>query len=97
MAETSWDDVGNRFTELGQKLQDAWEQGRADDQARADLQSAGEKVKAALDDVAETINRAAGSPEIRDAAREATASIADALSTTLHQVAERIERPRPKG
>ena len=96
MAETSWDDVGKRFTELGQTLHETWEKGRTDDQARADLTSAGEKVKAALDDVAETINRAVESPEIREAARQATASVAEALAASLHQVADKIERPRPQ-
>jgi len=89
MPETSWDDVGRQFAELGRKLQGAWEQARADE-AAAEMKDAGDRVKAALDDVAETVRGVTASPEIHDAARQATVSVADALARSLHEVADRI-------
>lgn len=91
MTETSWDDVGKRFADLGRKLEDAWKECRDDEPARADLKDATDKVKAALDDVAETIDRAVNSDEVREATRSATAGVAGALAATLQQVATWIE------
>jgi hypothetical protein len=95
MAETSWDDVGRQFAELGRKLQGAWEDARAAD-ATAEMKDAGEKVKAALEDVAETVKRVTASPEIHDTARQATVSVADALASSLHEVADRLSASAAK-
>ena len=94
MADTTWDEVGQRFAELGHELQRVWQKGLADDEAKRDLQGAGEKVKAALDDLANTINRATDSPDVRDATKKATSGVAEALASTLHDVAAWLERPR---
>jgi hypothetical protein len=93
MADTTWEEVGQRFTELGRELQRAWQKGQADDKAKRELQDAGDKVKAALDDLATTINRAADSPDVREATKKATSGVADALASTLHDVAAWLERP----
>src|SRR5690349_16973348 len=96
MGETSWDDVGRRFADLGRRLEETWKDGRGDEAARADLKDAAEKVKVALDDVAETIDRAIKSEDVREATRSATAGVADALAATLHQVATWIEGASPR-
>ena len=43
MTETSWDDVGKRFAELGRRLEDTWKECRDDESARADLKDATDK------------------------------------------------------
>lgn len=96
MPETSWDEVGQRFAELGRQFQQAWQKGETDEKARDELKDASERVKVALDDMADTINRAANSPGVHDAARKATSGVAEALATTLNQVADWIERPRSR-
>lgn len=92
MAETSWDEVGKRFTDLGRELQKTWQASATSSEAKAHLNDAGEKVRTALDDVAQTINRAAASSEVRDAAKDAGNGVAEALSATLVQVVEWIEQ-----
>jgi hypothetical protein len=96
MSETSWDDVGKRFADLGRRLEETWKECRDDESARADLKDATDKVKVALDDVAETIDRAINSDDVRDATRSATAGVADALAATLQQVASWIEGAAPR-
>jgi hypothetical protein len=93
MADTTWDDVGQRFADLGRELQRAWQKGQADDETRRDLKDAGDKVKSALDEVAETINRTADSPDVREATKKAASGVAEALASTLHDVATWLERP----
>jgi len=92
MAETSWDEVGRRFADLGRELQKTWQASASSSEAKAHLDDAGEKVRTALDDVAQTINKAAGSPEVREAVKGAGNGVAEALSATLIQVVEWIEQ-----
>ena len=89
MAETNWDDVGRHFADLGRKLQGAWEDAR-DTDAADDVKDAGDKVKAAMQDVAEKVQKVTASPDLHDTAKKAGMSVADALATTLHQVADLI-------
>lgn len=93
MADTTWDEVGQRFAELGRELQRVWQKGQADDDAKRELRDAGDKVKAALDDLATSINRTADSPDVREATKKATSGVAEALASTLHEVAAWLERP----
>lgn len=92
MADTTWDEVGQRFAELGRELQRVWQKGRADDDAKRDLRDAGEKVKVALDDLASSINRTTDSADVRDATKKAASGVAEALASTLHEVAAWLER-----
>jgi hypothetical protein len=97
MGDADWDDVAQRFHELGDELRDAWRGGEAEHAERAaasDLEDAGDKVRAALDDLADAINRAVGSPSVRDATRRATSGLAEALSGSLQEVAAWIDRPK---
>ena len=96
MADTSWDEVGTRFADLGRRLEETWKECRDDDAARDDLRDASDKIKTALDDVASTIDRAISSDDVRDATRSATAGVAGALAATLQQVAGWIEGATPK-
>jgi len=95
MAETSWDDVGRQFAELGRKLQGTWEDARTSD-AAADVKDAGDKVKAALDDVSATVQRVIESPDLHHAAKSTGASVADALASSLRQVADLISASAAK-
>lgn len=95
MVETNWDDVGRQFAELGRKLQGAWEDARESD-AAADVKDAKDKAKAALDDVSATVQRVTASPEIHEAAKQAGTSVADALASSLRQVADLISASAAK-
>jgi hypothetical protein len=94
VTETSWDEVGRRFNDLGRHLQAAWGEGRSSAATGAgdELRDAGDKVRAALDDLADTITRSANDPEVRDAARSATSGVAEALAATLRQAADHLDR-----
>lgn len=91
MSETSWDDVGKRFADLGRRLEETWKDCRDDESARADLKDATDKVKAALDDFATSIDRTINSDDVRRATKDAGVGVAGALAATLHQVATWVE------
>lgn len=93
MTDTTWDEVGHQFAELGRELQRAWQKGRVDDQTKRQLKDSGDKVKAALDDLAAKINRTADAPDVREATKNATTGLADALASTLREVAAWLDRP----
>lgn len=94
MPETTWEEVGKRFTALGKEMQGAWQGNRADDGAKREVQDAGDRVIAALDDLAHTIDRVADAPEVRQATKKATSGVAEALASTLHDVAAWLDAPR---
>jgi len=89
----AWNDVGDHFTKLGQTLKQRWqtERGTAAEN-KAEVDSAFEKVKASLDDLAEAITRTANDVEIRRAARDATGGVVSALSASLDQLAAKIQQ-----
>ncbi len=96
MADNPWEEVGQRFAELGRQIQQSWSETKQDQRAGDDIKDAGDKVRSALDDMADTINRAVGSSDVQDATRRATGSLSDALAGTLRQVAEWLDRtPTP--
>jgi hypothetical protein len=97
MAEANWDEVGRNFAELAHELRRTWTDARSDDSTTDDLKDAGAKVKAALEDVEAAINRAVRSPDVRDATKQATSSVAEALGTTLKQVTEWVAQAPAKG
>lgn len=97
MPDTTWEEVGRRFTDLGHELQQAWQAGQPDEGAKRDLQDAGDRVTAALNDLAHAIDCVADAPEVRDATKKATSGVADALASTLQDVAAWLDRPRGSG
>jgi DNA-binding ferritin-like protein len=92
-----WDEVGERFTQLGRTLQQRWSEGRSDaaaanEAAAEEVRGAVDGVKASLDDLADTITRTVHDDDVHDAARSAAGGLVEALSASLDDLAGRIQR-----
>ena len=104
MAESSsWNDVGERFTHLGRTLQDRWSAAgdEASTTAKAEAKAAADQVdgaldgvRASLDSLADTITRTVNDPQVHDSARAAAGGLVEALSTSLSDLANRIQPPQ---
>lgn len=94
---SNWDEVGQRFSALGRTLQDRWsttrEEGReAGDAAEEEVREAVDGVKASLDQLADSITATVNDEDVHRAARSAAGGFVEALSSSLDQLAERIDR-----
>ena len=99
MAEpSSWNDVGERFAQLGRTLQDRWstagDEGSAEVKAAADeVDGALDGVRASLDGLADTITRTVNDEQVHASARAAAGGLVDALGSSLRDLANRIQPP----
>lgn len=94
MAGTSWDDVGNQFSDLADAVRDRWKQERGDDTPASDeVRNAFERVTASLDDLADAITQTVNDPDVKGRARGATSGLVQALSDSLDQLAAKIDKP----
>jgi hypothetical protein len=92
MTATGWDEVGDRFTELGRTLKDRWSQHREGDaDAALEVRDAVDGVRASLDDLADTITRTVNDPEVHESARSAASGLVEALTSSLDQLTEKIQ------
>lgn len=94
-----WDEVGERFTQLGHTLQGRWseqreEVGETGSAAADEVRGAVDGVRASLDELAQTITRTVNDAEVHDAARAAAGGLVDALSESLGDLADRIQPKR---
>lgn len=99
MAETDWNDVGDRFNRLGRALQGRWsrtrsEAGAAADEACDEVRSAMQRVNESLDDLAAAITHTVNDDEVRDAATSAAGGLIEAISSSLDDLAGRIQHVR---
>lgn len=95
MTATGWDEVGDRFTELGRTLKERWSEHReGDTDAAEEVRGAVDGVRASLDDLADTITRTANDPDLHDSARRAASGLVEALTTSLDQLTEKIQPRR---
>lgn len=95
-ATPRWDEVGDRFTQLGRTLQGRWaeqrgEAGDATDAAAEEVRGAIDGVRVSLDALAHTITRTANDAEVHDAARAAAGGLVEALSASLDDIAGKIQ------
>jgi len=97
-AKDAWDQVGERFADLGRKLSDHYKRqegatSQSTDEAKRKIDDAirtvGEHVDRAFTSLGETIR----DPETKDTAQKAVRSLGDALDKTFADVSEAI-RPR---
>jgi hypothetical protein len=91
-----WDEVGERFTQLGRTLQGRWaeqrdEAGDAGDAAAEEVRGAIDGVRVSLDELAHTITRTVNDAEVHDAARSAAGGLVEALSASLDDLAGKIQ------
>ncbi len=94
-----WDEVGDRFTQLGRTLQGRWaeqreEAGDASDAAADEVRGAIDGVRVSLDELAHTITRTVNDPGVHDAARAAAGGLVEALSSSLDDLAGKIQPKR---
>lgn len=96
---SSWNDVGERFSHLGRTLQGSWstagDEGSAEAKAAADqVDGALDGVKASLDGLADTITRTVNDEQVHESARAAAGGLVQALSSSLSDLANRIQTPK---
>ena len=92
-AKEKWDEVGDRFGEIGRHLKDRFDAnaafGAADrDKVNDALHQLGDALDAGFTTIGETLR----DPSMRDEMKTAGSSIADAIAATLRDVSDAIKR-----
>ena len=100
MTTTRWDEVGTRFTALGRTMHERWADSR--DRAEVDAEDAADEVrnamdgvKASLDDLADAITRTVNDKDVHEAATSAASGLIEALTTSLDDLAGKIQPKKP--
>jgi hypothetical protein len=91
-AKQKWDDVGDRFNDIGKRFKERYDASAAfgaDQQEKMD--DALRKMADALDAGFTAIGESLRDPGIRDDLKHAGASVGDALTATFNEVAEEIK------
>ncbi|HET9728232.1 MAG TPA: hypothetical protein VFR41_02370 [Acidimicrobiia bacterium] len=91
-ARAAWDEVGERFSDLGKHLKDRYDAnvGFAPDQREA-VSDAVRRLTDALDAGFTAIGFTLRDPDMREELKHAGASVRDALAATFNEVAEKIK------
>jgi hypothetical protein len=92
-AKDKWDDVGERFGEIGRHLKDRFDANAAfgadeRDTVNDALRQLGDALDAGFTTIGETLR----DPAMRDELKTAGSSIADAIGATLRDVSDAIKR-----
>lgn len=92
-AKEKWDEVGERFSELGRNLKDRFDANAAfgaDDREKVSdaLRQLGDALDAGFTTIGDTLR----DPSMRDEMKTAGSSIADAIAATMRDVSEAIKR-----
>lgn len=97
-SKQAWEEVGSRFSGLGQRLKQHLDAERDDDeeevgeQANRDVKAALEKLTNAIDDAFDALGNAAKDPAVREDVSEAGRSLVGALGTSLEQLGDEVRR-----
>ena len=92
-AKDKWDEVGERFGELGRSLKGRFDANAAFGSAeRERVNDALRQLGDALDAGFTTIGEALRDPSMREEMKSAGSSIADAITATLRDVSDAIKR-----
>lgn len=93
MAETEWNEVGERFADLGRRVQRHWEDEPGETAGTQDeVHSALDGLGDALNRLAQAITAGVNDPEVHEAAASATAGVISAVSTSLGRLASKVEQ-----
>jgi uncharacterized protein YcbX len=100
MTDPRWDEVGNRFTDLGRTLHERWSgtRGAARDagaDATDEVRSAMDGVRASLDGLTDAISHTVNDPEVHESAKAAAGGLFEALGASLDHLADRIQDRKP--
>ena len=92
-AKDKWDDVGERFGEIGRHLKDRFDANAAfgadeRDKVNDALRQLGDALDAGFTTIGETLR----DPAMRDELKTAGSSVADAIGATLREVSDVIKR-----
>src|SRR5713101_6271895 len=92
-AKDKWDEVGDRFGDLGRRLKDRFDANAAfGADEREKVNDALRQLAAALDAGFTTVGETLRDPAMRDEMKSAGSSIADAIAATMRDVSESIKR-----
>jgi hypothetical protein len=94
MSESSaaWDQVGEKFTELGQRIKHQYEARAAfGDAERQKVDDAVKKLADAVESAFNSIGDTMKDPDIRSQLKDTANSFANAVTTTFHQVADEVK------
>ena len=92
-AREKWDEVGDRFGELGRRLKDRFDANAAyGAEERDKVNDALRQLADSLDAGFTTIGDTLRDPAMRDEMKSAGSSIADAIAATLRDVSDAIKR-----
>jgi len=92
-AKEKWDEVGERFSELGRSLKNRFDANAAfGEPEREKVNDALHQLGDALDAGFTTIGETFRDPAMRDELKTAGSSIAEAISATMRDVSEVIKR-----
>ena len=93
-AKQKWDEVGDRFSDLGRHLKDRFDANAAfGADEREKVNDALRQLGDALDAGFTTIGDSLRDPAMRDELKTAGSSIADAIAATLRDVSDAIKAP----
>ena len=92
-AKEKWDEVGERFADLGRSLKDRFDANAAfgseeKDKVNDALRQLGDALDAGFTTIGDTLR----DPAMRDELKHAGTSIADAIAATLRDVSDVIKR-----
>jgi phage-related minor tail protein len=92
-AKDKWDEVGDRFGEIGRHLKDRFDANAAfgsdeRDKVNDALRQLGDALDAGFTTIGETLR----DPSMRDEMKSAGSSIADAIAATLRDASDAIKR-----
>jgi len=91
-SKAAWDQVGERFTELGQRLKHQYEARAAfGDEERAKVDDALQKLTNALDATFTTIGDTMRDDDVKAQLKETATSFANAVTTTFHELSEDLK------
>ncbi len=92
-AKEKWDEVGERFGELGRSLKDRFDANAAFGvDEREKVNDALRQLTDALDAGFTTLGDTLRDPDMRDELKSAGSSIADAIAATMRDVSDAIKR-----
>jgi phage-related minor tail protein len=92
-AKEKWDEVGERFGDLGRRLKDRFDANASfGSEERDKVNDALRQLGDALDAGFTTIGETLRDPAIRDELKTAGSSIADAITATMRDVSSAIKR-----
>jgi hypothetical protein len=91
-SKAAWDQVGERFTELGQRLKQQYDARAAfDDADRAKVDDALQKLTSALDSAFTAIGDTMRDEDVRSQLKETASSFANAVTTTFHELSDDLK------